>query len=88
MLNRCTSGRSPPCHFFVAFTELLRENKRMIDKAIRDLDRERMGLQNQEKKLILDIKKGAKEGQMDSTKILARSLIRNRQASGIKPILH
>ena len=44
--------------------ELLRENKRMLDRAIRELDRERMGLQTQEKKLILEIKKMAKEGQM------------------------
>ena len=44
--------------------ELLRENKRMLDKAIRDLDRERMGLQNQEKKLVAEIKKTAKQGQM------------------------
>jgi hypothetical protein len=36
----------------------------MLDKAIRDLDRERMGLQNQEKRIITDIKKMAKEGQM------------------------
>jgi charged multivesicular body protein 2A len=43
---------------------MLRENKRMLDKAIRDLDRERMGLQNQEKKLVVEIKKAAKQGQM------------------------
>ncbi len=36
----------------------------MLDKAIRDLDRERMGLQNQEKRIVVDIKKMAKEGQM------------------------
>ena len=36
----------------------------MLDKAIRDLDRERMALQNQEKKLIVEIKKTAKQGQM------------------------
>ena len=46
--------------------ELLRENKRTLDKAIRELDRERMGLQNQEKKLITEIKKMAKQGQMVS----------------------
>ena len=45
---------------------MLRENKRMLDKAIRDLDRERMGLQNQEKKLVAEIKKTAKQGQMVS----------------------
>ncbi|KAL5986182.1 hypothetical protein ACLOJK_028176 [Asimina triloba] len=44
--------------------ELLRENKRMIDKSIREIERERQGLQTQEKKLIVDIKKAAKEGQM------------------------
>lgn len=36
----------------------------MLDKAIRELDRERMGLQTQEKKVIAEIKKMAKEGQM------------------------
>jgi hypothetical protein len=44
--------------------ELLRENKRMLDKAIRELDRERLGLQNQDKKLITEIKKMAKANQM------------------------
>lgn len=44
--------------------EMLRENKRMLDKAIRELDRERIGLQNQEKKTVAEIKKMAKEGQM------------------------
>ena len=44
--------------------EQMRENKRTITRAIRELDRERTNLQNQEKKLVLDIKKMAKEGQM------------------------
>jgi hypothetical protein len=48
----------------ICITEILRENKRMLDKAMRELDRERMGLQNQEKKLIAEIKKMAKEGQL------------------------
>lgn len=60
--------------------ELLRENKRMLDKAIRDLDRERMGLQTQEKKLVAEIKKTAKQGQMDAVKVMAKSLVRNRHA--------
>ncbi|KAL9995045.1 hypothetical protein Hdeb2414_s0845g00953351 [Helianthus debilis subsp. tardiflorus] len=45
--------------------QLLRENKRMLDKSIRDIERERQGLQTQEKKLIAEIKKSAKQGQMD-----------------------
>lgn len=44
--------------------ELLRENKRMLDKSIREIERERQGLQAQEKKLIMEIKKSAKQGQM------------------------
>ncbi|EAZ03311.1 vacuolar protein sorting-associated protein 2 homolog 1 isoform X1 [Oryza sativa Japonica Group] len=44
--------------------ELLRENKRMLDRSIREIERERQGLQAQEKKLITEIKKTAKEGQM------------------------
>ncbi|RWV95564.1 hypothetical protein GW17_00041803, partial [Ensete ventricosum] len=46
--------------------ELLRENKRMLDKSIREIERERQGLQTQEKKLIAEIKKTAKQGQMVS----------------------
>lgn len=58
--------------------EMLRENKRSLDKAMRDLDRERAMLQNQEKKLIQDIKKTAKEGQMPAVKQMARDLVRTR----------
>lgn len=46
--------------------ELLRENKRALDKSIREIERERQNLQNQEKKLIAEIKKTAKQGQMVS----------------------
>lgn len=44
--------------------EMLRKNKRSLDKAIRDLDRERMKMEQQEKKIIADIKKMAKDNQM------------------------
>ena len=36
----------------------------MLDKSIREIERERQGLQTQEKKLIAEIKKSAKQGQM------------------------
>ncbi|KAL3744692.1 hypothetical protein ACJRO7_013891 [Eucalyptus globulus] len=58
--------------------ELLRENKRMLDKSIREIDRERQGLQTQEKKLIVEIKKNAKQGQMGAVKLMAKDLIRTR----------
>lgn len=60
--------------------EMLRENKRMIDKAIRELDRERTGLQNQEKKLVAEMKKMAKQGQIPAVKVMAKSMVRNRAA--------
>ncbi|TYZ61301.1 hypothetical protein PybrP1_010525 [[Pythium] brassicae (nom. inval.)] len=59
--------------------EQLRENKREINRAIRELDRERANLQMQEKKLIIEIKKMAKEGQIASVKIMAKDLVRTRQ---------
>ena len=58
--------------------EMLRKNQRALTRAMRDLDRERSKLEQQEKKLILDIKKMAKAGQMDAVKIMARDLVRTR----------
>ncbi|GMI94913.1 hypothetical protein like AT2G06530 [Hibiscus trionum] len=58
--------------------ELLRENKRMLDKSIREIERERQALQTQEKKLIAEIKKTAKQGQMGAVKVMAKDLIRTR----------
>ncbi|CAI8613980.1 unnamed protein product [Vicia faba] len=58
--------------------ELLRENKRMLDKSIREIERERQGLQTQEKKLIAEIKKSAKQGQMGAVRVMAKDLVRTR----------
>lgn len=46
--------------------EMLRQNQRALNKAMRDLDRERQKMEQQEKKVIADIKKMAKQGQMVS----------------------
>ena len=59
--------------------EILRKNQRALNKAMRDLDREKMKMEQQEKKIILDIKKLAKEGQMDAVKIMAMDLVRTRR---------
>jgi charged multivesicular body protein 2A len=42
--------------------EMLREHQRVINRAIREMDREKMKLENAEKKLIADIKREAKKG--------------------------
>ncbi|RZF41902.1 hypothetical protein LSTR_LSTR005670 [Laodelphax striatellus] len=59
--------------------EMLRNNQRALNRAMRDLDRERARMEQQEKKIIADIKKMAKEGQMDSVKIMAKDLVRTRK---------
>merc|ERR1719498_1860264 len=59
--------------------EMLRQNQRALNRAMRDLDRERSKLEQQEKKIIADIKKMAKQGQMDAVKIMAKDLVRTRR---------
>ncbi|KAH6924665.1 hypothetical protein HPB50_021806 [Hyalomma asiaticum] len=59
--------------------EMLRQNQRALNKAMRDLDRERVKMEQQEKKIIMDIKKMAKDNQMDAVKIMARDLVRTRR---------
>lgn len=44
--------------------ERLRQHQRSLTKAQRELDRERTRLEQSEKKLIVDIKKSAKAGQL------------------------
>ena len=41
-------------------------------QAMRELDRERTKMEQQEKKIIADIKKMAKQGQMDAVKVMAK----------------
>lgn len=58
--------------------EILRENKRAIDRAIRDLEREKSRMEQQEVKLANEIRKNAKANQMDSVKIMAKDLVRTK----------
>lgn len=58
-----------------------KQNQRALNKAMRDLDRERMKMDQQEKKVIADIKKLAKDNQMDAVKIMAKDLVRTRRQS-------
>ena len=55
--------------------EMLRKNKRALDKAMRELDREKAKMEQQEKKIIMEIKKNAKQGQMDAVKVMAKVMI-------------
>ncbi|KAI0029319.1 Snf7-domain-containing protein [Vararia minispora EC-137] len=59
--------------------ERLRQHQRALAKAQRELDRERTKLEQSEKKLIADIKKSAKAGQMNACKVMAKDLVRTRR---------
>lgn len=59
--------------------EIVREHQRLIQKSIRELDREKNMLEAQERRIIADIKKNAKAGSTNSVKILATDLVRTRK---------
>lgn len=54
----------------LSLEEQMKIHKRQLQKAIRELDKEKRTLETNEKKLIMDIKKQAKAGQMQSVKIM------------------
>ena len=58
--------------------ELARENKRVVDRAVRQIDRERTKLEANEKKVLEEIKKLAKKNQHGPAKNLSKDLIRTR----------
>ncbi|CAL8109096.1 unnamed protein product [Orchesella dallaii] len=60
--------------------ELARENERALRKVGRDLDREKLKLEQEEKKLVLEIKKAANEGNKEVCAILAKQLVQMRKA--------
>jgi charged multivesicular body protein 2A len=62
----------------IPLKDLIKENKRVINRAIRELDRERTRMEREEKKLIADIKKMASQGQMKAVNIQAKELVRTR----------
>ncbi|GAB5363524.1 hypothetical protein AAMO2058_000890600 [Amorphochlora amoebiformis] len=59
--------------------EIVREQKRMVNRSVRSLEREIAGLKREEKKLIANIKKDAKKNQMSAVKIMAKDLVRIRK---------
>jgi len=62
----------------IPLKDQIKENKRIISRAIRELDRERTRMEREEKKLIADIKKMAAQGQMKAVQIQAKELVRTR----------
>ena len=63
--------------------ERLRQHQRALTKTQRELDRERTKLEQSEKKLIMDIKKSAKSGQL-----VRPSLSDLSSVARLKPMTH
>lgn len=68
----------PPPPAPVPLSQQIRQNQRQIDKACRELDRERIKMEMQEKNVKTQIKKLAREGQVDAARIMAKDLVRTR----------
>lgn len=56
------------------------EYKYAVDKTIRNLGRERIKIANEERKLVDDIKKAARNNQTVMIKIMTNNIVRNRQS--------
>ncbi|KAJ2829517.1 ESCRT-III subunit protein did4 [Coemansia erecta] len=59
--------------------EKLRQNQRALRKAQQEITRQVTNMERQEKKLLTDIKKSAKDGQTNACKIMAKDLVRTRR---------
>lgn len=58
--------------------EILRENDRMIKRAVRDIEKEIRNLEREQTRIGSDIKKNAKAGQPDAAKALAKGYVRTK----------
>lgn len=59
--------------------ELAKQNKRMIDRSVRTVEREQKKMQAQEQKLLKEIKALATKNQHGPAKIMAKDLVRTRK---------
>jgi charged multivesicular body protein 2A len=58
--------------------EQLKANKRLIARAIREMDREKLELERDQKRLEIEIKKLAQANQMSAVRVAAKDLVRTR----------
>jgi hypothetical protein len=79
--SRCDCGEKARLFLRWSETDSIRESPSTstFTGPARELDRERTKLEQQEKKLISDIKKSAKAGQMPACKVIAKDLVRTRR---------
>ncbi len=59
--------------------QIIREQQRMVDRSMRGLERDRLSLQQDEKRIVSSIKKAAKANQIRSVRTQTKDLIRIRK---------
>lgn len=59
-------------------TDRLRDNRRALNATVREMERERLKLERQEKDLIQKMKKMVKESQLNAALIMAKDVVRTR----------
>lgn len=68
----------PPPPAPPTLSDEIKQNRRKIDRTCRELDRERQKMENQERRVKAEIKKVARDQQIDAARILAKDLARTR----------
>lgn len=70
------------CRMFKKATvkETAKQSKKEIGRSQRDLQRQRVQLENDERRLVMEIKKAAKRGSDAETRILAKQLVQVRKS--------
>jgi charged multivesicular body protein 2A len=62
----------------MSLEDQLKANKRLIGRAIREMDRERLQLERDQKRLEMEIKKLAQQNQMGAVRVAAKDLVRTK----------
>ncbi|KAK1443795.1 hypothetical protein BgAZ_206710 [Babesia gibsoni] len=65
--------------FFSSMDDKLRQTKQQINRTIRELERQRMKYERDEKGIIQKLKSEAKNGRMQNMRLLAKDLVRSRK---------
>ncbi|CDR94012.1 flavoprotein domain containing protein, putative [Babesia bigemina] len=65
--------------FQSSLSDRLRETKHEINRATRELERQRLKYEREEKSLVQKLKSEAKNGRMQNVRLMAKDLVRNRK---------
>lgn len=67
--------------WFSSMDDRLRETKQQVNRSIRELERQRLKYEREEKILIQKLKTDAKNGRMQSLRVVAKDIVRSRKVA-------